>query len=318
MQKERDIVEIGLNNDDLKYLIVNFMLTKRYDEIAVRDFIRNQFGYDSFKGKNHKSERKKIEDRFKELEKNKIVLSTLKETQSYKKSYWKTELVSVGEKQMERLVKEEVKDVRKSNSNQYILNKNIQIENRTKPYTKSELKEISFIITEMYNENSTFSTNLVNGIIEDRFGDKTNFIKGVVTHMGLLQNETMNSSPYSLDLLLSLIQLQSKLNLSIVTDSSKFDLSGVKIKSIIFGKESFDIKFKNITVTLTDINQIKSIQSYDNNGLREDIEKLKAILSEHSTKVTEEIMELIKGVESIDEAAQIMFFQPSTIDKDKE
>jgi len=315
MKKERDIVDIGLNNDELKYLIVNFMLTKRYDKIAVKDFIRNQFDYDSFKGKNHKSERKKIEDRFKELEKNKIVLSTLKETQSYKKSYWKTEWVSVGEKQMERLVKEEVKDVRKSNSNQYILNKNIQIKDRTKSYTKSELKEISFIITQMYNENSTFSTTIVNSIIKERFGDKTNFIKGIVTHMGLLQNETMNSSPYSLDLLLSLIQLQSKLTLSIVTDSSKFDLSGVKIKSIIFGKKSFDIKFKNITVTLTDMNQIKSIKSYDSDELREDIKKLKAILSEHSTKVTEEIMELIKGVESIDEAAQTMFFQPSIIDK---
>ncbi len=103
----------------------------------------------------------------------------------------------------------------------------------------------------------------------------------------------IDSISYSLDLLLSLIKLKSNINLSIQTNSSKIDLSSVKIKSIIFDTNYFTIKFNNTTITLTDINQIKLIQSYDNSGLSEDIEKL----NEYPTEVTEPISKLIKDLE---------------------
>ena len=79
------------------------------------------------------------------------------------------------------------------------------------------------------------------------------------------------------------------------------DFSGVKLKSIIFDKNSFDVKFKNTTVTLSDISEIQSVQSYDSSDLNEDIKKLKTVLSEYPIEDTKPISEFVEHFQQIED-----------------
>jgi len=109
------------------------------------------------------------------------------------------------------------------------------------------------------------------------------------------------NSPYSIKLLLDLILFQSKLNIKITIDDENINLSKTSIKKLIIKENEFDLKLKNTTVTLTDINQIKSIQSYDSSDLKEDILKLKSILTEYPIEHTKVIIQLIEDVENIED-----------------
>lgn len=303
MRKE---IDIGYDNETLKQLIVQLMIEKRYNKVAVKDFIQNQFGYDSFKGKNYKGERKKIEDRFKELERKKIVLSTLNQTQKYTKTYWRTEFVKVGEKEMERMYEEEVKSERKSSDNKYILNRNIQI--KDKKYNSNDLKKISLLISKMYDDEDKFSSNYVNEIINDLYGNDTKEIKQLVSNIGLsfshiTKTETQSTS---LDSLLSLIELNSKVKISINNGISNMNLDGVILNSIVFGKKSFEMVFENISIKLKDISEIQSLignsypLDYENivQNIKNDISRLKSIISEYPSEDTTNIEKFIQSIEN--------------------
>ena len=310
--KSRNIVLLAVTDNEIKNQIISHMITHRYNPYTTMDIVNDYFPFITTK-----SERMKIQRAFEKLEKGGIVKSTTlkKDYQSYKHDSWENYEVAIGDKTIQNERKIEKKEKRKPNTNKFVLSKSIKLDN-TKTYSKKTIDSISYTIGKMMTDKNDidFGESLlaVNIIIrKDTFGLQTDFIKNTVSNIGLtITNYDKNDTEsYSLNLLLSLIKLKSKLNLSIVTDSSKMDLNGVRLKSILFNKNSFDIKFKNTTVTLTDINQIKSIQSYDTHQsekekdkqLREDIKKLKTILTEYPTEITKPITELIDGLGDTEE-----------------
>jgi len=105
----------------------------------------------------------------------------------------------------------------------------------------------------------------------------------------------------SLNILIQFSKLQSKVNISIIDEESEINLNKTNISQIVINEGSVDLKLKNMTVTLTEINQIKSIQSYDTSDLKEDIVKLKSILTEHPIEQTKVIKQLIEDVENIED-----------------
>ena len=136
------------------------------------------------------------------------------------------------------------------------------------------------------------------------------FITNIVTKIIIKVTEYQkNEEPYPLQLLLDLVSFKSKLNIQIEIGDEEINLNKISIKKLIIRENEFDIKFKNTTVTLTNINQIKSIQSYDtppsekekDKQLREDIQKLKTILTEYPTEVSKPIAELIDGLSDAEE-----------------
>ncbi len=101
--------------------------------------------------------------------------------------------------------------------------------------------------------------------------------------------------------MIQLSKLQSKVNISIIDEESEINLNKTNISQIVINEGSVDLKLKNKTVTLTEINQIKSIQSYDTSDLKEDIVKLKSILTEYPIEQTKVITQLIEDVEKIED-----------------
>lgn len=303
-KKKREAVSLDITDNEMKNQIISHMITHRYNPYTTKDIINTYYPY-----LNTKAERMKVQRTFEKLEKGGVIKSTTlkKDYKKYKYKKWEDYEIKVGDKLFHNEKKVEIKDKRKPNTNKFILSKSIKLDS-SKFYSDKTIDDISFTIGKMMIDKSDRdfgnSLILVNLIIKkDTFGLETDFIKQTVSNIGLtLTNYTKeDTDSYSLNLLLSLIKLKSNLNVSIQTNSSKMDLSDVKLKSIKFNKKSFDIQFKNTTVTLTDINQIKSIQSYHTDGLREDIEKLKTILTEYPTEVTSPIRELIDGLENVED-----------------
>ncbi|MCX6076461.1 MAG: hypothetical protein NTW78_06180 [Campylobacterales bacterium] len=305
---KRNYVDIdGYSDSEIKNKVIRHMILCRYDGVTPKDVIDIYFP-----NIKTKSERMKIQRTFEKLEKGGIVKSTSlkKDYKKFKYKSWESYEVIVGDKVFENERKVEKKDIRKPNTNKYVLSKSIKLKDK-KEYSEDDIKPISLMIGKMLTDKDDYidySESLIylNDYISDKFALQTNFIKNTVSKVGItFINHIKGDKPYPLNLLLSLIQLKSNLNVSIQTDTSKMDLSGVKIESIIFGKKSFDLKFKNTTVTLKDISEIKSIQSFEESDLEKDIEKLKTILSEYSNEVTKPLTDLIDGLIDI----KNIFFQ---------
>lgn len=156
---------------------------------------------------------------------------------------------------------------------------------------------LSMVLTYDYNIKSSKIVELTKSDIFQNEEIKR-FITNTVTKIIIKLTEYQKGEkPYPLQLLLDLISFKSKINIKINIDDEAIDLSKTSIKKLIIRENELDIKLKNTTVTLTDINQIKSIQSYDSSNLSEDIEKLKTILTEYPTEVTASISQLIKDLE---------------------
>lgn len=167
-----------------------------------------------------------------------------------------------------------------------------------------DLGSFSHTVVSMLNSpNSVITDDIVQTVLSNTFGLQTDFINSVVSKILIKVTEynTEENSHLPLSLLIQLSKLQSKINISIVDDESEVNLSKTNISKIIINENSFDIKLKNTTVTLSNINQIKSIQSFNTNGLKEDIEKLKTILTEYPTEISNPITELIEGLENIED-----------------
>ena len=158
--------------------------------------------------------------------------------------------------------------------------------------------------------NSVITDEVIQTVLSNTFGLEIDFMNSVVSKILIKMTEYSDENGLiPLNVLIQLSKLKSKINISMIDDESEINLNKTNISKITINENSLDLKFKNTTVTLTDINQIKSIQSYDtppsekeiDKQLREDIKKLKTILTEYPTEVTKPITELIDGLSDAEE-----------------
>lgn len=154
----------------------------------------------------------------------------------------------------------------------------------------------------------------------DMFQNKTKEMKEFITttfmKVAIRYNEYLKGdNPYSLILLLNLIDTQSKLNIKFIIDDEEIVFSKTSIKKLIVKENELDIKLSHSTITLTNINQISLIQSYDiplsqtkeetektEKQFFKDIEKLKNILSEINDDNSNRMMKTIENMETIESA----------------
>lgn len=117
---------------------------------------------------------------------------------------------------------------------------------------------------------------------------------------------------YPIQLLLDLIDTKSKLNIKFNIDDEEVYFSNTSIKKLIVRENELDIKLSHSTLTLSNINQISKIQSYDTplNQSEEDelkmekefwkdVEKLKNILTDIDENSSKDMMKTIKEIERI-------------------
>jgi len=168
---------------------------------------------------------------------------------------------------------------------------------------RKNIASFAHTVVSMLNApDSVITDDVIQTVLSNTFGLQTKFIHSVVSKILIKMTEYSNKDGFiPLNILIQLSKLQSKVNISIIDEESEINLNKTNISQIVINEGSVDLKLKNTTVTLTEINQIKSIQSYDTSDLKEDIVKLKSILTEYPIEQTKVITQLIEDVEKIED-----------------
>lgn len=128
----------------------------------------------------------------------------------------------------------------------------------------------------------------------------------------LCEYNKSDNNPYPIQLLFDLIESKSKLNIKFTIDEEEVEFSKTSIKKIIIKENELDIKLSHSTLTLSNINQITEIQSYDiplnqseedelksEKEFWKDVEKLKNILTDIDDDSSKEMIKTIKEIERI-------------------
>lgn len=170
-------------------------------------------------------------------------------------------------------------------------------------------------LAEKYDYNIE-SESMIKLSKSDMFQNKTNNIKEFIittfTKVLIRYNEYLKgNSSYSLQLLLDLIETQSKINIKFIINDEEIEFLKTSINKLIVKENELDIKLSHSTITLTNLNQISLIQSYDipssqteeerEKQFLKDVEKLKNILSEINDDNSNNMMATIRDIETIED-----------------
>lgn len=176
---------------------------------------------------------------------------------------------------------------------------------------------VEFFVSMVKTNNYTIkSESLVKLSQSDMFQNKSSELKSFVTNtytkvMIKMTEYKKANNPYSLEFLLDLINSKSKINIRFDIDDEEVELSKTSIKKLIVKENGLDIKLSHSIINLSNINQIKLIQSYDNpfnqsntdkeEQFIEDVEQLKNILLEIDNQYSKEMIEYINEMEILKE-----------------
>ena len=120
--------------------------------------------------------------------------------------------------------------------------------------------------------------------------------KVVVKHHNI-QNMSDKTNGYPLDVIMSIIDSQINVNVKFENFGNTIELNNTKIKKVTIKENGFDIHFDNfISQNQSDIKQILSIENSSEDGLRDDIEKVREMINDLPSEEKEKITKLIGEV----------------------
>lgn len=111
---------------------------------------------------------------------------------------------------------------------------------------------------------------------------------------------------YTLDFLLKLISLKADLNISIQNSKSSFKTNNVSIKKFVFDTDKFNMVCDGMSVVISDMSEIKSIESASDTMLKENIVAVGKTLENYPPFVKEYFEKHIKIITDTTD----IFFQP--------
>ena len=167
----------------------------------------------------------------------------------------------------------------------YRLNKNIEfsIDNT------DELKMASNFLYTLYSkQDETYvNSDMVKYITKDKsfLNNELSLLSDLFTQITLDDFHT-NNNLYTFKFLLSLIELNVKVNIKIKTDSYQFDLQNISLEKITFNtSDSFDIKCSGIQFNLSSMKDIVLIESANRNKISYNIDEVEKILPNLSNEL---------------------------------
>ena len=156
---------------------------------------------------------------------------------------------------------------------------------------------VSSMITQIPNVD--IYTPTLKTVLESQiFGFQTDFVsqtigKVVVKHHNI-QNMSDKTNGYPLDVIMSIIDSQINVNVKFENFGNTIELNNTKIKKVTIKENGFDIHFDNfISQNQSDIKQILSIENSSEDGLRDDIEKVREMINDLPSEEKEKINKLI-------------------------
>lgn len=159
---------------------------------------------------------------------------------------------------------------------------------------------VSSMITQIPNVD--IYTPTLKTVLESQiFGFQTDFVsqtigKVVVKHHNI-QNMSDKTNGYPLDVIMSIIDSQINVNVKFENFGNTIELNNTKIKKVTIKENGFDIHFDNfISQNQSDIKQILSIENSSEDGLRDDIEKVREMINDLPSEEKEKINKLIREV----------------------
>ena len=159
---------------------------------------------------------------------------------------------------------------------------------------------VSSMITQIPNVD--IYTPTLKTVLESQiFGFQTDFVsqkigKVVVKHHNI-QNMSDKTNGYPLDVIMSIIDSQINVNVKFENFGNTIELNNTKIKKVTIKENGFDIHFDNfISQNQSDIKQILSIENSSEDGLRDDIEKVREMINDLPSEEKEKITKLIGEV----------------------
>jgi hypothetical protein len=159
---------------------------------------------------------------------------------------------------------------------------------------------VSSMITQIPNVD--IYTPTLKTVLESQiFGFHTYFVsqtigKVVVKHHNI-QNMSDKTNGYPLDVIMSIIDSQINVNVKFENFGNTIELNNTKIKKVTIKENGFDIHFDNfISQNQSDIKQILSIENSSEDGLRDDIEKVREMINDLPSEEKEKITKLIGEV----------------------
>lgn len=109
----------------------------------------------------------------------------------------------------------------------------------------------------------------------------------------------MPNKQYTLDILLILISLGATINMNIQNHKSTYTLNNIVIDELNFEQDKFDIVCDGIKFTISDLADIKLIESACSSSISDNIFKLQKILPNYSKEFQKSFIELIENFESV-------------------
>lgn len=159
---------------------------------------------------------------------------------------------------------------------------------------------VSSMITQIPNVD-IYTPTLKTVLESQLFGFQTDFVsqtigKVVVKHHNI-QNMSDKTNGYPLDVIMSIIDSQINVNVKFENFGNTIELNNTKIKKVTIKENGFDIHFDNfISQNQSDIKQILSIENSSEDGLRDDIEKVREMINDLPSEEKEKITKLIGEV----------------------
>ena len=159
---------------------------------------------------------------------------------------------------------------------------------------------VSSMITQIPNVD-IYTPTLKTVLEAQIFGFQTDFVsqtigKVVVKHHNI-QNMSDKTNGYPLDVIMSIIDSQINVNVKFENFGNTIELNNTKIKKVTIKENGFDIHFDNfISQNQSDIKQILSIENSSEDGLRDDIEKVREMINDLPSEEKEKITKLIGEV----------------------
>ena len=159
---------------------------------------------------------------------------------------------------------------------------------------------VSSMITQIPNVD--IYTPTLKTVLESQiFGFQTDFVsqtigKVVVKHHNI-QNMSDKTNGYPLDVIMSIIDSQINVNVKFENFGNTIELNNTKIKKVTIKENGFDIHFDNfISQNQSYRKQILSIENSSEDGLRDDIEKVREMINDLPSEEKEKITKLIGEV----------------------
>lgn len=141
-------------------------------------------------------------------------------------------------------------------------------------------------------------TETIKTVLESQlFGFNTDFVSNTIGKVILKHHNYDNNGNYPLDVLVSIIESKVDVNVKIENFGNVIQLNNTKIKRITIKENGFDVHFDNfISQNQSDIKQLISIENSSEDGLREDIEKVKSMINDLPIEKREEVIGLFDSV----------------------